>query len=218
MLTFENTTFGYNGHSIVKDVNLNITQGEFNFLIGKSGAGKSTLLKLVYADILPTSGNINFLQYDYNKLKNKNIPLIRRKIGVIFQDFKLLKDRNIFDNLAFVMEVTNTPKSKIKKRVDEVLADVGLTHKKRHLPEQLSGGELQRAAIARAIINEPMLVLADEPTGNLDPETTAEIMEIILRIYKRGTTFLFATHNYDLVNKYTFPVYKIENQKLLKMR
>lgn len=218
MLTFENTTFGYNGHSIVKDVNLNITQGEFNFLIGKSGAGKSTLLKLVYADILPTSGNINFLQYDYNKLKNKNIPLIRRKIGVIFQDFKLLKDRNIFDNLAFVMEVTNTPKSKIKKRVDEVLADVGLTHKKLHLPEQLSGGELQRAAIARSIINEPMLVLADEPTGNLDPETTAEIMEIILRIYKRGTTFLFATHNYDLVNKYNFPVYKIENQMLIKMR
>ncbi len=216
MLTFSNVTFSYPNQTVFSDVNLNLEQGEFSFLIGKSGSGKSTLLQLVYMNILPQSGNVTFLEYDSGFIKRRDLPYLRRKLGIIFQDFRLLKDRNIYDNIAFVLESTNTPRREIKRKVNDALTDVGLSHRRYSMPDELSGGEKQRIAIARAIVNEPVLILADEPTGNLDPETSYEILDILLQIHSRGTAVLFATHNYEIVKKYPAKIIKLEDGKAIK--
>lgn len=217
MLTFSNVEFSYQNQTVFNDLNLTVEQGEFVFLIGKSGSGKSTLLELIHMNLLPSSGYVQVGEYSSDTIIADNIPFHRRKIGVVFQDFKLLDDRNVFENLAFVLKTTGTPQRQIKKKVFQVLTEVGLSHKQKNMPFQLSGGEQQRVAIARAIINDPMLILADEPTGNLDPETSFEILEILRKINIRGTSVIFATHNYDLVKKIDSKIYKLDQGKAVKV-
>jgi cell division transport system ATP-binding protein len=217
MLSFSNVDFAYQAHQIFTDLNYRLEPGEFNFLIGRSGAGKSTLLHMIYMNLFPNSGEVQVAGYDSKTIKPRDLPHLRRKVGIVFQDFKLLRDRNIYDNLSFVLEVTNAPGKEIKKRVNDALTDVDLFHRRFGMPDELSGGEKQRIAIARAIINEPALVLADEPTGNLDPETSGEILEILMKIHARGTAVLFATHNYDIVKKFgDLKIVKLENGKAVK--
>ena len=216
MLSINNVDFAYNGQEIFSDLNFQLSPGEFVFLIGKSGAGKSTLLQMIYMNIKPNAGNVQVAEYNSQTIKTSELPYLRRKIGIIFQDFKLLKNRTIFDNIAFVLEATNTSGKEIKRRVNNALTDVGLSHRRYSYPSELSGGEQQRVAIARAIVNEPALIIADEPTGNLDPETSAEILDILRRINERGTSILFATHIYDIVKKYNAKIVKIENGKAYK--
>lgn len=216
MLTFNNVAFGYPNQPIFSDLNFRLEQGEMVFLIGKSGAGKSTFLQMIYMNILPQSGYVEVGKYSSSSIRNKDLPFLRRKIGVIFQDFKLLSDRNVYQNLEFVLEATGTSRRDIKRKIFSALSDVGLSHKQRNMPDELSGGEQQRIAIARAIINEPALILADEPTGNLDPETTDEIVAIIQKINSRGTSVIFATHNYELVRKAKTKIVKLENGVIKK--
>jgi cell division transport system ATP-binding protein len=216
MLSFSNVDFSYPGQPVFNDLNLDVNRGEFIFLIGKSGSGKSTLLQLIYFNILPFSGEVQFETFNSKTIKPKDLPKLRRKLGIIFQDFKLLNDRNIYENLSFVLEATNTPHREIKRRVTSALTDVGLLHRRFSLPKELSGGEKQRIAIARSIINDPILILADEPTGNLDPATSADIVEILLKINARDTAVIFATHNYAIVKKYHQKIVKIEKGRVLK--
>lgn len=216
MLSFNNVYYSYNNSPVLENISFEIDAGEFVFLIGKSGAGKSTLLQLIYMNILPQMGNVKVAEFDSQNIKRKDLPFLRRKLGVIFQEFRLLKDRTVFENLAFILEVTNVSSREIKRKINDVLTDVGLSHRRNAYPKELSGGEQQRIAIARAIINEPMLILADEPTGNLDPETSNEIVEILKRINSRGTAILFATHNYEFLKKSNFKILKIDNGKIYK--
>jgi cell division ATP-binding protein FtsE len=218
MVTIENVSFNYQQNVILDDLNFKLNHGEFVFLIGKSGSGKSTLLQMIYMNLFPQQGRISVDEFISDKIKKRNLPFLRRKIGIVFQDFKLLQDRNIYDNLAFVLEVTNTPRKEIKIKVNNVLSDVGLSHKRNSMPNELSGGEKQRVAIARALVNEPVLILADEPTGNLDPATSLEILEIFKKINSRGTSIIFATHNYELVKKASnMKIIKLENGKAVKV-
>ena len=217
MLSFNNVSFSYSRQPVFESLNFRLEQGDFSFLIGKSGAGKSTFLQLIYMNIRPDSGSVRFGEYDSSSLKTKNLPDLRRKIGIVFQDFRLLSDRNVYDNLAFILEVTGSPHRQIKRKIFQVLSDVGLTHKQRSMPHELSGGEQQRVSIARAIINDPVLILADEPTGNLDPETSLEILDLFKKINSRGNSVVFATHNYDLVRKNNAGIIKLEGGKALKV-
>ncbi|HQI50295.1 MAG TPA: cell division ATP-binding protein FtsE [bacterium] len=203
-----------NGEGI-DQISFAVAPGELVFLVGPSGAGKSTVLKTVYMDQLPAEGHV--IVGDYNSLfiKKGEIPFLRRKIGIVFQDFRLFADRDVFENVAFTLEVIGARQKEIKRRVLRALADVGLSHKARKMPDEISGGEQQRVAIARAIVNEPLLLLADEPTGNLDPETAAGIMEVLLRINTRGTSVLMATHNYDMVRRYQGRIIQMNNGRLL---
>lgn len=212
MLRFNDVGIAYNNIPVFKNVSFEINQGDLVFITGKSGSGKSTLLQLIYINEKPDEGFIEFLNYSTEKIKKKELPFLRREIGIIFQDFKLLKDRNINDNLSFILEVTNVKKRERIKRINKVLTEVGLSHRRKSMPVELSGGEQQRIAIARAIINEPQLILADEPTGNLDNETSLEIFSLLKRINERGTTLIIATHNTELLNHVTKKrVLKIEN-------
>lgn len=188
---------------VLKDVSFEINKGEFVYLIGKTGSGKSSLLKTLYADLPAREGTVYVVGYDLINMKKKEIPFLRRKIGIVFQDFQLLYDRNVEDNLSFVLKATGwNDDDVVSKRIDEVLALVGLKNKRKLMPHQLSGGEQQTVAIARALLNNPPLILADEPTGNLDPETTNDIMRIFLKISESGKSVLMATHNYNLIHKY----------------
>ena len=216
MLSFDNVEFHYKNQPVFSNLNLELDYGEFVFVIGKSGIGKSTLMQLIYMNLFPLSGTVRIAEYDSQTIKPTQIPLLRRKIGVIFQDFKLLPDRNVYQNLAYVMKVTGISSKEINKRINETLTEVGLLHKRLNKPHELSGGEQQRVAIARAIINEPILVLADEPTGNLDPETSGEILTLLKKINKRGTAVLVVTHNYDIVKKANERVIKLEDGRALK--
>lgn len=216
MLSIKDVNFSYDNQVLFENANLELGAGEFAFLIGKSGSGKTTLLQMIYMNVLPQSGTVTVGEFNSQTIKKRQLHLLRRKIGIVFQDFKLLTDRNVFENLAFVLEVTSVPKKEIKKKVNDVLNEVGLSHKRLNKPAQLSGGEKQRIAIARAIINNPLIVLADEPTGNLDPETSSEILDILQKINKRGTAVLFATHNYDMVRKGNTRIFKIDDKKILK--
>jgi cell division transport system ATP-binding protein len=216
MLSFDNVEFHYKNQPVFSNLNLELDYGEFVFVIGKSGIGKSTLMQLIYMNLFPLSGTVRIAEYDSQTIKPSQIPLLRRKIGVIFQDFKLLPDRNVYQNLAYVMKVTGISSKEINKRISETLTEVGLLHKRLNKPHELSGGEQQRVAIARAIINEPILVLADEPTGNLDPETSGEILALLKKINKRGTAVLVVTHNYDIVKKANERVIKLEDGRALK--
>ncbi|MDZ7623939.1 MAG: cell division ATP-binding protein FtsE [Ignavibacteriaceae bacterium] len=216
MLSFDNVEFHYKNQPVFTNLNMELDYGEFVFVIGKSGIGKSTLMQLIYMNQFPLTGTVRIAEFDSQTIKSSQIPLLRRKIGVIFQDFKLLPDRNVYQNLAYVMKVTGISSKEIKKRINETLSEVGLSHKRLNKPHELSGGEQQRVAIARAIINEPILVLADEPTGNLDPETSGEILALLKKINKRGTAVLVVTHNYDIVKKGNERVIKLEDGRALK--
>ncbi|MBM4170954.1 MAG: ATP-binding cassette domain-containing protein [Ignavibacteria bacterium] len=217
MLIFNHVDFSYQNQPVFQDLNLQIDQGEFVFMIGKSGVGKTTLLQMIYMDRLPQSGYVQVGEYSSENIKPNELPYLRRNIGIIFQDFQLLEDRNVFENLSFVLKITGTPQRMIKKKVYNALTEVGLTHKHNNMSSELSGGEKQRIAIARAIINDPFLVLADEPTGNLDPETADEILSILKKINSRGTSIIFATHNYDMVRKFETKIVRLEGGKAVKV-
>jgi cell division transport system ATP-binding protein len=190
-------------------------RGEFVYLVGQTGAGKSSLMRLLYFDLHPSSGKVIIDKYDFSTITSRKIPHLRRKLGIVFQDFRLLEDRSIYENVAFALFVTNTRRSEIKKRVLYALADVGLSHKRNQMPHELSGGEQQRVVIARALVNEPSILLADEPTGNLDPASSSEIMDLLMKINLRGTAILMATHNYELVKKYPARVVQMKDGKLI---
>ncbi|MFH1197593.1 MAG: cell division ATP-binding protein FtsE [bacterium] len=217
MLIFKDVAFKYPNQSVFTELNLEVDQGEFVFLIGQSGSGKTTLLQLVYMNLLPQSGYVKIGEYNSDTIKPKSLPFLRRSVGIVFQDFKLLKDRNVYDNLAFVLEVTGTPRSQIKRKIYHVLSDVGLSHKQKNMPHQLSGGEQQRVAIARAMLNDPSIILADEPTGNLDPDTSKEILDNLKKINERGTSVIFATHNYELVKQTNHRIIKLVDGKAVKV-
>ena len=216
MLSFDNVEFHYKNQPVFTSLNMELDYGEFDFVIGKSGIGKSTLMQLIYMNLFPLTGTVRIAEFDSQTIKSSQIPLLRRKIGVIFQDFKLLPDRNVYQNLAYVMKVTGISSKEIKKRINDTLTEVGLSPKRLNKPHELSGGEQQRVAIARAIINDPILVLADEPTGNLDPETSGEILALLKKINKRGTAVLVVTHNYEIVKKANERVIKLEDGRALK--
>ena len=188
---------------ILNKVNLEVSPGDFVFLIGKTGTGKSSLIKTLYADLPLQEGEGSVAGYDLVKMKQKDIPFLRRKIGVVFQDFKLLPDRTIFENLRFVLHATGWKKKEdIKNKIDDTLATVGLEGELQKFPFELSGGEQQRVAIARALLNTPELIIADEPTGNLDPQTSLEIMEVFQKLHQEGMTVLMATHDYNMIVKF----------------
>jgi cell division transport system ATP-binding protein len=205
-----------NGVVALNGVNVRIKQGEFVYVVGPSGAGKSTFVKMMYREEKPTSGTIMVNGVNLAKLKDSKIPLLRRNIGVVFQDFKLLPKLTVYENVAFALEVIEESPKVIRKKVMEVLELVGLKHKVRSYPNELSGGEQQRVSIARSIVNSPKIVIADEPTGNLDPETSWGIMEIFEKINNRGTTIVMATHNREIVNTIRRRVIAIENGKIVR--
>lgn len=215
VIEFRNVSISYENRPILMDVNFELGNGEFSYLIGHTGAGKSSFLKLIYRDVLPDYGDIHVAGYNVPRLKKRQVPLLRRKLGIVFQDFQLLPDRNVYDNVAFSMEVTSAKRRFIKQRVLEVLSMVGLSHKRQNMPDDLSGGEQQRVVIARALVNEPKIMLADEPTGNLDPEASSSIMELFQKINDKGTAVLMVTHDYDLVKRYTHKTLKLHDGKIM---
>jgi len=201
MIELKEVTKEYSkGLAALNGVSLKIDQGEFVFIVGDSGSGKSTLIRLLLKELEPTSGTIHVMGKDLGRMKHKAIPYYRRRMGVVFQDFRLLKDRNVYENIAFTLRVTETPTRVLKKKVPAALSLVGLAQKYKSYPKELSGGEQQRVAIARAIVNEPAILLCDEPTGNLDPANSWEIMKLLDEANKRGTTVLVVTHNLEIVN------------------
>lgn len=201
---------------VLTDVSFNIDKGEFVFIVGRTGSGKSSLLKTLYADLPLRQGESNVAGFNIHNIKSNQVPLLRRKVGIIFQDFQLFPDRNISENLMFVMKATGwSDNAKMKARMVEVLMQVGLGSVERKMPHQLSGGEQQRVVIARALINEPFILFADEPTGNLDPEVATGIMKVFQQINKSGTAVLMATHSYGLIRRFPCRVLKCENGKLL---
>ncbi|TFE29060.1 cell division ATP-binding protein FtsE [Cohnella luojiensis] len=204
------------GTTALQGVNVVIDRNEFVYIVGPSGAGKSTFMKLIYREEVPTKGQISVNGFNIGKLKHRKIPYVRRNIGVIFQDYKLLPKLSAFENVAFAMEVIETPRRLIRRRTMEVLELVGLKHKASSLPAQLSGGEQQRVAIARAIVNSPAVIVADEPTGNLDPETSWGIMNLLEEINFRGTTIVMATHNKEIVNTLRKRVIAIERGSIVR--
>lgn len=212
MITLKNVTKEYDKGNIgLTDVSLDVEKGEFVFIVGKSGSGKTTLMKLLQKELEPTSGQIIVNGQNYKELKRRELPKLRRQMGMVFQDFRLLKDRTIFENVAFAQQVVEVPHRYIKRQVENMLEMVGLKDRMNAFPNELSGGEQQRVAIARALVNHPVLLLADEPTGNLDPVTAKEIMELLSEINKSGTTVLVVTHNKELVNEMGKRVILIED-------
>lgn len=207
----------YPGGSVaLQDINVRIEQGEFVFIVGPSGAGKSTFFKMLFREVLPSSGKVIVNGYDLVKMTDKEIPYFRRQLGIVFQDYRLLPDRTVYDNVAFAMQVIETPYRKIKRRVNDVLDLVGLRKRAHAYPTELSGGEQQRIAIARAIVNDPILLIADEPTGNLDPETSWEIMDIFREVNKSGTTIVMATHDREIVDEMEKRVIAIEHGHIVR--
>lgn len=203
----------YQGSKLVlADVNFQVNKEEFVFLIGRTGSGKSSLLKTLYADLWLQTGSAKVAGFELHKIKREDVPFLRRKVGIVFQDFQLLTDRSVEDNLSFVLKATGwKDKAEIANRISEVLMQVGLGTSQKKYPHQLSGGEQQRVVIARAMLNEPQILLADEPTGNLDPEVAVQIMEVFKRINNAGIAILMATHNYDFLSRYPARTIRCEN-------
>ncbi len=217
MIEFKDISFSYKKGKGVNNLNLKLKDGEFNFLIGPTGSGKTTLMRLIYLDLFPDSGTLIVNGVKSKDLSFSRISKVRREIGMVFQDYKLLTDRNVYENISLPLHVLGYPKYKIYDRVEESLELVGLQNKKHHFPDELSGGEQQRASLARAIIKEPSLILADEPTGNLDPVASFELVRLLETINETGTTILMATHNYSLIKGRGLPIYEIKDG-ILKQR
>jgi|TARA_B110000483_G_C18191718_1_gene541222 cell division transport system ATP-binding protein len=219
IIKLENAIIQIEHNQVLKDVNLEIANNEFIYLIGKTGSGKSSLLRTLYGDLPLAKGSGEVAGFDLAKIKKGKIPFLRRKLGIVFQDFQLLSDRTVQENLIFVMKATGWKnKSEISKKIDRVLERVGLETKGFKYPHQLSGGEQQRVAIARALVNDPDLILADEPTGNLDPETSENIMNLLIEISKNGRAILMATHDFKLIEKFPARILKCENGTLISAK
>ena len=215
MVSLQNATIRNDDNIILSNINFSVEKGEFVFLIGRTGTGKSSLLKILYGDLKLFEGQGSIIGFDLNSLKEKQIPNLRRKLGIVFQDFKLLNDRSLFDNLSFVLKATGwKEKRKISERIDEVLEMVNVKSNKNKFPFELSGGEQQRVAIARALLNHTDLILADEPTGNLDPETSQEIMKVFQQLHKGGIGIIMATHDYNMIVKFPGKIFQCANGKL----
>lgn len=214
MISISDVTVQFGDQTVLNQVSLQIKPGDFLFLVGLTGAGKSTLLRLMYMDILPTKGVVTVGKYMSSNIEEREKPYLRRTLGIVFQDFRLLEDRNVFDNVAFSLHVTGVKRKEIKRRVLYSLAEVGLSHLRRKMPHELSGGEQQRVVIARALVNNPHVLLADEPTGNLDPGTSFEIVQLLKNINTRGTAVVMATHNYDLVRRMNERIVQVKNGKV----
>ena len=218
VLSLKNVNIYQDKNPVLTDVNLDVKHGEFLYLIGRTGSGKSSFLKTLYADLTLTDGEGSIVDYDLRTLKESDIPYLRRKLGVVFQDFKLLSDRSVKENLLFVLKATGwSEKEEMDVKIEEVLDKVGMKGFAFKMPHQLSGGEQQRVGIARALLNDPEIILADEPTGNLDPQTSVEIMEVLRKINQNGKTILMATHDYALVLKYPAKTLKFEGGKMFEV-
>ncbi len=216
MIALDHVTMKYpTGVTALDDVSLKINDGEFVFVVGSSGSGKTTLIKLLLKEIKPTKGEITVGDMRYSTMKRKDVPMLRRKMGVVFQNFRLLKDRTVFENVAFAQQVIEKPQKEIRRQVPAILTMVGLAQKYKQYPRQLSGGEQQRVALARAIVNNPELILADEPTGNLDPNNSMEIMNLLEQINKKGTTVIVVTHNKEIVNNMQKRVVTLKKGKII---
>lgn len=216
MIHFEQVTKKYGDIEALTDVSFTVGEGEFVFLTGPSGAGKTTIIKLILRETIPSSGKVQIGDVDLGKLTSRKVPVLRRRLGVVFQDFKLLPDRTVFENIALALEIQGKSKKEIKKEVDEILQLTQLENRAYLFPSQLAGGEKQRAVIARAIVGKPDLLLADEPTGNLDPHTSSQIMGLLQTVNQNGTTILMATHNASVVDDLSQRVLSMKNGKLLK--
>ncbi|UUC45470.1 cell division ATP-binding protein FtsE [Flavobacterium cerinum] len=218
ILSLTDVTIYQENNAVLSHINLEVKNGEFIYIIGKTGSGKSSFMKTLYADLPLTEGEGTIVDYDLKALKEKDIPYLRRKLGIVFQDFKLLPDRNVHDNLEFVLKATGwAEKEEMQVQIEEVLDKVGMRNFVHKMPHQLSGGEQQRIAIARALLNDPELILADEPTGNLDPQTSMEVMEVLKKINQNGKTILMATHDYALLMKYPSKTLKCEDKTLFEV-
>lgn len=218
VLEYRDVTIRREENVIIRHTDLEVFPGEPVYLIGRVGAGKSTLLKTIYAEVPITDGKARFGKFDLRRIRRRQIPYLRREVGIIFQDFRLMHDRTVEDNLAFVLRATGwSDKREVKHRIEEVLGDVGMEHKGYKLPHELSGGEQQRIVIARALLNKPMLLLADEPTGNLDPDTGDQIFTLFHQITESGTAVLMSTHNYEMMRKYPARTLRIEEERLLEV-
>lgn len=218
VLELRNASIFQKDSLVLSAVNISMNKGDFVYLIGKTGTGKSSLMKTLYGDLPLQQGEGHIVNFDLKTLKEKDIPFLRRKLGIVFQDFKLLPDRSVNDNLLFVLKATGwKDKDKMQTRIESVLDKVGVKSKGFKFPHELSGGEQQRVAIARALLNEPELIIADEPTGNLDPQTSIEVMEVLQEINKQGNTILMATHDYALLLKYPSKTLKCENNKIFEV-
>lgn len=214
VIELNNISLSYDSRQVLSSINFKLRNGEFCYLIGATGIGKSSILKMLYRDIIPDSGTVRVTDMPVNTLSMRQIPILRRKLGIVFQDFQLLQDRNVYDNIAFALQVTGKKSKFIKQRVLEVLSLVGLSHRSKNMPYDLSGGEQQRVVIARALANEPRILLADEPTGNLDPQASKDIMEILKQINNRGTAVLMITHDYSIVRHYAYRTVRIIDTKI----
>ncbi len=218
VIQISKATIFQENNPVVSDVNVEIKKGEFVYLIGKTGSGKSSLLKTLYGELPLKQGTGSVAGFDLTTLKRKDVPFLRRKLGIVFQDFQLLSDRSVYENLRFVMKATGWKnEDEIRKQITEVLNEVALSGKGEKMPFELSGGEQQRVTVARALVNNPEIILADEPTGNLDPETSQEVMTLLLTIAKSGTAIVFATHDFILYNKYPARTLKFENGKISEL-
>jgi cell division transport system ATP-binding protein len=217
IVELHDTTVVYpGGHVGLERVNLSIDRGEFSFVVGSTGCGKSTLIKLLIRELEPASGRVLVAGKDINDMPKNKVPLLRRRIGTVFQDFKLLPNRTVYDNVAYALQVTGTPRGEIRRQVPEILRMVGLGAKIHNYPDQLSGGEQQRVSIARAFVNHPPLLLADEPTGNLDPETSIGIMQLLYRINRSGTTVVVVTHDREMVDKMKRRVIQLHEGRVIR--